>query len=165
MYRVVSIGGTTLLQWLLLALFTVNFSWIALAFTSAVVGFVAILAARVRPPMRPARLTRRTAIVMPVYNESTARTFGAPAAIRESVEATGQGAAFDYFILSDTTHPDVWIAEERAFSRFASGSGRKRASITVTGPRTITARPATSPISSRDGAGITRTCSCSMPTA
>ncbi len=115
MYRVVSIGGTTLLQWLLLAFFTVNFSWIALAFTSAVVGFVAILAARVRPPMRPARLTRRTAIVMPVYNESTARTFGALAAIRESVEATGQGAVFDYFILSDTTNPDVWIAEERAF--------------------------------------------------
>ena len=52
---------------------------------------------------------------MPVYNEQTARTFAALEAIHESVEATGLGAHFDYFILSDTTDPDAWIAEERAF--------------------------------------------------
>src|ERR671917_179962 len=43
MYEVVSVGAVTLLQWLLLALFTVNFSWIALAFTSAILGFVVLL--------------------------------------------------------------------------------------------------------------------------
>ncbi len=52
---------------------------------------------------------------MPVYNEQTSRTFAALEAIYESVEATGLGAQFDYFILSDTTDPDAWIAEERAF--------------------------------------------------
>jgi membrane glycosyltransferase len=52
---------------------------------------------------------------MPVYNEQTARTFAALEAIRASVEATGHGASFDYFILSDSTNPDAWIAEERAF--------------------------------------------------
>jgi membrane glycosyltransferase len=114
MYEVVSVSRTTLLQYLLLALFTVNFSWIALAFTSAVLGFLVLAIRRPETP-RALELKQRTVIVMPVYNESTARTFAALAAIRESVEQTGLGAHFDYFILSDTTNPDVWIAEERAF--------------------------------------------------
>jgi membrane glycosyltransferase len=114
MYQVVSISGTTLLQYVLLVLFTVNFSWIAIAFSSSVVGFAALLWRR-KPRTMPDRLAHRTVVVMPVYNESTARTFAALAAIRESIEATGHGSSFDYFILSDTTDPDIWIAEERAF--------------------------------------------------
>jgi membrane glycosyltransferase len=114
MYEVVSVSRTTVLQYVLLALFTVNFSWIALAFTSAILGFVTLMV-RPNPTPRAVNLTQRTVIVMPIYNESTARTFAAVAAIRESVDATGLGAHFDYFILSDTTNPDIWVAEERAF--------------------------------------------------
>lgn len=114
MYQVVSISRTTLLQWVLVGLFTVNFSWIAVAFTSALLGFFVLL----RQPKLgalPATLSGRTAIVMPVYNEQTQRTYAALEAIHESVEATGHGRSFDYFILSDTTQADAWIAEERAF--------------------------------------------------
>ena len=114
MYHVVSVSGTTSLQYALLILFTLNFSWIALAFTSALLGFFGLLFNRERTD-RVESLAHRTVVVMPIYNESTARTFAALAAIRESVEATGLGAHFDYFIVSDTTNPDVWIAEERAF--------------------------------------------------
>lgn len=114
MYQVVSVSRTTLLQYGLLLLFTLNFSWIALAFTSALLGFFALLP-RWRPPALPAALAARTAVIMPVYNEATARTFAALEAIRESIEATGHGPSFDYFILSDSTDPDAWIAEERAF--------------------------------------------------
>lgn len=114
MYNVVSVSRTTSLQYVLLVLFTVNFSWIALAFTSAVLGFFGLLFDRSRPAHVDS-LQHRTVVVMPIYNESTARTFAALAAIRESVEATGLGSHFDYFIVSDTTNPDVWIAEERAF--------------------------------------------------
>src|SRR5579883_2496562 len=35
MHRVVSVWQTTVLQWVLLFLFVINFSWIALAFSSA----------------------------------------------------------------------------------------------------------------------------------
>ncbi|WP_375457888.1 glucans biosynthesis glucosyltransferase MdoH [uncultured Enterovirga sp.] len=115
MYYVVSVSRTTVLQYGLLALFVVNFSWIALAFTSAVLGFVKLALRRSRPDPARLPLTTRTAIVMPVYNEQTSRTFAAVEAIRLSVEATGQGSAFDYFILSDSTNPDAWVAEERAF--------------------------------------------------
>ena len=114
MYHVVSVSRTTFLQYVLLVLFTVNFSWIALAFTSAILGFCALLFRLVKSP-RAETLTQKTVVVMPIYNESTARTFAAVAAIRESIEATGLGAHFDYFIVSDTTNPDIWVAEERAF--------------------------------------------------
>ena len=46
MYQVVSVSRTTVLQWVLLALFTLNFSWIALAFTSGLLGFLALLMRR-----------------------------------------------------------------------------------------------------------------------
>jgi membrane glycosyltransferase len=115
MYQVVSVSRTTILQWVLLALFTVNFSWIAVAFTSALLGFLVLLKPRRAPERLPEALRARTAVVMPVYNEQTARTFGALEAIRESIDATGLGDAFDYFILSDSTNPDAWVAEERAF--------------------------------------------------
>jgi membrane glycosyltransferase len=116
MYGVVSVGGVTSLEWLLLFLFVVNFSWIALAGASAVVGAVWLLFRRPRPPALPARLTEKTAVVMPIYNEAPARVFGAVQAIWEDVEATGLGAAFDWFFLSDTTDPDVFVAEEQAFA-------------------------------------------------
>jgi len=115
MYQVVSVSRTTALQWVLVALFTVNFSWIAVAFTSALLGFFALLRRPGHSGPLPASLQQRTAIVMPVYNEQTDRTYAALEAIYESVQATGLGDHFDYFILSDTTNPDAWVAEERAF--------------------------------------------------
>jgi len=114
MYKVVDVGGVTTLKWALLALFVLNFSWIALSFASCVVGFVALLFRR-RPPPRPTQLSAKTAVVMPIYNEAPSRVFAALQAIYEDLDATGLGAHFDWFFLSDTTNPDIWIAEERAF--------------------------------------------------
>ena len=114
MYRVVSVSGVTALQWALVALFTVNFSWIALAFTSAIVGFLALLWRRRTPPI-PKQLQSKTVVVMPVYNEATSRVFASLQAMYEEIEATGLVDHFDFFILSDSTQPNAWIAEERAF--------------------------------------------------
>jgi membrane glycosyltransferase len=114
MYRVIDVGGVTTLKWALLALFVLNFSWIALAFSSAVVGFVTLLRRR-RPPALPKSLSARTAVVMPIYNEAPSRVFANIQAIYEDVAATGLSESFDWFFLSDSTNPDTWIAEERAF--------------------------------------------------
>lgn len=115
MVETVSVSGSpTALQLVLVVLFCLTFSWIALAFTSAVLGF-GLLLRRPRPIPGPTALSTRTAILMPVYNEATARTFAGIEAMREAVEATGLGDHFDWFILSDSTQPDAWIAEERAF--------------------------------------------------
>jgi membrane glycosyltransferase len=114
MYRVIDVGGVTTLKWALLALFVLNFSWIALAFTNSIVGMAALLRGAKPLPM-PERLDSRNAVVMPIYNETPSRVFAALQAIFEDVEATGFGPNFDWFLLSDTTNPDIWIAEERAF--------------------------------------------------
>ena len=53
---------------------------------------------------------------MPIYNEAPARVFAAVQAICEDVARPGLGQSFDYFFLSDTTDPDIWIAEERALA-------------------------------------------------
>ena len=115
MYEVISVsGGATALQYVLLGLFTLTFSWIALAFTGAILGFLTLLRSGPEAPA-PSRLSTRTAVIMPVYNEETARTFAAVQAMREEVEASGLGRHFDWFVLSDSTQPDAWIAEERAY--------------------------------------------------
>ena len=114
MYKVVDVGGVTPLKWALLFLFLANFSWIALAFTSGVVGFFWSLVHGRPLADKPQGLTARTAVVMPIYNEAPSRVFGSLQAIWEDVQATGLGDSFDWFFLSDTTDPDVWIAEERA---------------------------------------------------
>jgi membrane glycosyltransferase len=54
---------------------------------------------------------------MPVYNEDPHDVFAGVRAIYESLQATGQGQAFDFFVLSDTTNPDLWLAEELAWAR------------------------------------------------
>jgi membrane glycosyltransferase len=116
MYKVVSISGTTFLQYVLLVLFVINFSWIALAATSALLGFGWLVRRRLAPGRAAAApLAKKTAIVMPIYNERTDRCFAALQAIYESVAETGEIAHFDFFVLSDTTNPDIWIAEELAF--------------------------------------------------
>ena len=114
MYRVVEVGTVTLLEWVLVVLFVANFSWIAVAFTSGVLGFFWLIFKAPSLGPLPRELKLRTAIVMPIYNEAPARVFAAVQAICEEVSATGLGDYFDYFFLSDTTDPDIWIAEERA---------------------------------------------------
>ena len=52
MYGVVSVGGVTLLEWALLVLFVANFSWIALAFSGALYGFVWMLFFAPKPRRR-----------------------------------------------------------------------------------------------------------------
>jgi membrane glycosyltransferase len=115
MHGVVSVGGVTLLEWALLVLFVANFSWIALAFTGALAGLLWLLFLAPRTPPLPTSLSQANAIVMPIYNEDPARVFSAMQAMLEEVEATGLGTAFDWFFLSDTTDPEIFVAEEQAF--------------------------------------------------
>jgi membrane glycosyltransferase len=115
MYKVVEVGGVTPLEWVLLFLFVANFSWIALACMSAFAGFFWLLLFSRKRSLPPVSLRQRTAIVMPVYNEAPARIFAALEAMIEEVEASGRGRAFEWFFLSDTTDPEIFVAEEQAF--------------------------------------------------
>jgi membrane glycosyltransferase len=114
MHAVLAVGGVTALEWVLLVLFVTNFSWISLALTNAVIGLAALTLHRNRP--RIVELSKRTAVVMPTHNEDPTRVFGALAAIIDDVTKGSYAAyapCFDWFVLSDSTDPDIWLAEER----------------------------------------------------
>jgi membrane glycosyltransferase len=128
MYLVFAGNGVTVLAIVMLALFLALFAWIALSFTSALAGFCSLLARGGRrlgtgPDAPLPGLTSRTALLMPTYNEDPVRVMAGLQAIWESLRDTGAGDAFDVFILSDTTNPDIWIAEEAAFLELRERSG------------------------------------------
>jgi len=56
-----------------------------------------------------------TAIVFPICNENTIRVIQGLRATYESLERTRELERFDFFILSDSTDPDKWVAEERCW--------------------------------------------------
>jgi membrane glycosyltransferase len=114
MYKVLAVNGATPLAIFMLALFVALFAWIALSFTSAIAGFISVISkggSRLLTPGTPP--TTRTALLMPTYNESPARIMAGLQAIDEELRPAQ--SQFDIFILSDTTNPEVWIEEEKAF--------------------------------------------------
>ena len=119
MYLVLGVGGLTLLEGVILGLFVVLFAWIALALVSALCGFASLVAGGGRrldsPGTALPALAARTALLMPCYNEQPARVMAALQVIHGDLAQLGALPAFDLFILSDTTDPDIWIAEEAAF--------------------------------------------------
>lgn len=115
-------GGWTLLDYVLFACFAMGTPWTVLGFWNAVIGLwllhvkkdtMAEVAPFAAAGNLPTPVTTPTAIFMTVRNEDPARAILRMKTIKASVDATGQGAAFSYFILSDTNEPDVAAREEQ----------------------------------------------------
>ena len=128
MYEVLQVGGVTTLEWMVLFLFVLLFAWIAFSFTSALAGFVVLLF-RIKDPLGidpgaplPS-IGSKNAMLLPTYNEDPHRIMARLRAMCESVDQSGYGSAFDWFVLSDTTNPSVWIAEEKCFLRLRQDLG------------------------------------------
>ncbi|MCP1834403.1 membrane glycosyltransferase [Bradyrhizobium sp. USDA 4532] len=131
MYMVVQVGGVTIMEGMVLVLFVALLAWIAFSFASALAGFFALLrrngnALPIRDDGPLPQLASRTAVLLPTYNENPHQLMARLRAIYESVEATGRGDSFDWFMLSDTRDPDTWIAEERAFLELCEACGAQR---------------------------------------
>ena len=125
MYNVVKVGGVTTLEWGLLALFVALFAWVAFSFMSALAGFFVTLFGRsvglaIQTSAPLPLLSTRTAMLLPTYNEDPHAVAARWRAMWEAVEASGRGEHFDWFLLSDTTDPDIWIEEEAAFRALRS---------------------------------------------
>lgn len=122
MVAVVSVGGVSTLQWAMVVLFAITFGWISITATAAVSG---VLFGGVRRRGLEAQgIEHRTALVMPVYNESPASSFAALQAMAECLleqDATG----FELFVLSDTNNPDIWIKETAAFHALRESLGAR----------------------------------------
>jgi membrane glycosyltransferase len=112
MIAVVSVGGVTVLQGVMVVLFTITFAWIALPAAASIAG---VLFAGVRRNARgDGPIEQRTALVMPVHNEDPARTFASLQAMADALTDAGHAASFEIFVLSDTSNPAVYVQETAA---------------------------------------------------
>ena len=123
-------------------LFILTFGWIALYFWSGVFGFCQLLKRAKMPGLAypkdvdealaaaaaeadggaaqtaaaverlAAHIRAKTAVLMPVYNEDPSQTMARILAIGEDLLRAGGSGKFDFFVLSDTTNPKVWVKEE-----------------------------------------------------
>lgn len=103
----------------LLTVFALGFGWITLSFWAALIGFVLkifglhplSLRRRGAGDGEVPVLQRRTAILVPVYNEDPAEVFARMATTWRSLETTGQSGSFEMFVLSDTTKDEIAVEE------------------------------------------------------
>jgi len=115
MYWVLSTTSITLLQWVFLVLFGINFSWISFALAQATLGFArSLIPGTPKIPEQSGEIPFKTAILLPVYNESPQRIAAAIVAMRSELTRCQPGK-YAFFILSDTNQADAWIAEEAVF--------------------------------------------------
>ncbi|HSU66602.1 MAG TPA: hypothetical protein VLJ39_07010 [Tepidisphaeraceae bacterium] len=100
MYRVLQVGGVTVLEAMVLALFLVLLAWVAFSFSSAVAGFFVLLGHRPDEDALASRaelpaIASRTAMLLPTYNEDPHRVTARLRANIESLETTAHGKLFD----------------------------------------------------------------------
>ena len=126
--HVLGAGGWTILDYVLFVAFAIGSPWTVLGFWNSVIGFWLLHIAY--DPMKqvapfaaagdlPTPITVRTAIMMTLRNEDPVRAFLRLRTVKASVDATGEGRQFDYFILSDTNDPAVAEAEDAAAKAWA----------------------------------------------
>jgi membrane glycosyltransferase len=138
--RVLSAGGWTVTDWAVLICFALGSPWTVLGFWNAVIGFWLLHGARSSTPHgdeyamarvapfakagdEATPLTIRTAVLMTLRNEDPARAFARLRVVKASLDATGEGHAFDYFVLSDTNDEAVGAAEEQLHAAFGAEIG------------------------------------------
>lgn len=130
LWMVLAEDGIDGLDLALLACGLATLPWTVLGFWNAAIGFLLLRAGRpgvlsAAPHMSageeavPLHVT--TAVVMTLRNEDPARALSRLALVRESLERTGQGAAFRYHVLSDSDDPRVIRAEEDWVASWRAG--------------------------------------------
>lgn len=117
------------LELVIVMLFAALFFWVSIGFWTAVAGAWICLtrvdrfAVSRRAPADPAPITSRTAVVMPIYNEPVDRVFAGLRATLRSIDAAGLREQVHCYVLSDSTDPDIQLAEELAWAELIRDLG------------------------------------------
>ncbi len=128
MLRILPYHGGTWTEQGLVAVFSILYAWIAVGFWTAVYGFILRLTGgdrrsllkRYSPNTLAATPLAPTAIVLPIYHEPVQRTLRGLRAIYRDLERTGNIENFEFYILSDSRDPDVWLEEQAAWQRLCT---------------------------------------------
>lgn len=131
-------GGWTPLDILMLMLLAVAVPWTTLGFCNAAIGFWLLHGPRdavsAVAPFAPAGgsnqpLRHSTAVLMTLRNEEPERAIKRLKTVKASLDATGEGAQFSYYVLSDTTLPPIAGREEAAVAAWQGEEGADGARI------------------------------------
>ncbi|OAI30475.1 glucosyl transferase family 2 [Methylosinus sp. R-45379] len=124
--------GWSVIDAAILLCFAIAAPWSVLGVSNAILGFW-LLHFHPRPldsvaPFARAgdtrrRIRTRTAVTLTIRNEDAARALTRLAAMKADLDATGEGAHFDWFVLSDTTDPRIAAQEETEFTRWRAAEG------------------------------------------
>jgi membrane glycosyltransferase len=121
-FFVAASNGIGILGYSLTVLFAILLTWVAFSFWMATMGLMVRLrnGSNPRQPFSEPGHLPPTALVMPVHNENPRRVFANISAIAASLGDTGHESAFNIFVLSDTTNPDIWLEEEREWAKLVA---------------------------------------------
>jgi membrane glycosyltransferase len=123
--QVLGAGGWTAVDIIMFICFAFGTPWTVVGFWNSVIGLwllhfhkdpMGAVAPYASAGDVSTPITIKTAIFMTLRNEDPARAIRRLRIVKDSVDATGEGAAFSYFVLSDTNRPDVAAAEEAAIA-------------------------------------------------
>ncbi len=131
MVRLLSSGGWTWAEGVMLAGFTVTLPWLSIGFWNALIGLVIRLAVR-RPAefLTPAlarigggeAIVYRTAMAMCVRNEQADEVVRRLETMQDELIAQGVGDRFDFHLLSDSNRPEVCAREEAEIAAWRARS-------------------------------------------
>ncbi len=123
--RVLGHGGWSLIDVVMFVCFGLGTPWTVLGFWNAIIGLwllhwhkdpIKEVAPYAAAGDANTRLVTKTAIFMTVRNEDPTRAIHRLKTVKTSVDATGEGHVFSYFILSDTNDDAVAVVEAKAFA-------------------------------------------------
>jgi len=131
-WSILAVEGWSIVDILLFICFLFGTPWAVLGFWNAVIGLILLHGPRnamqdvapfasIADPAMP--VTLKTAIFMTLRNEDPSRAFRRLRLVKETVDATGHGEKFDYFLLSDTNKEDVAAQEEELFATWKAEAG------------------------------------------
>lgn len=123
MARVLPQRGAAVSEFLLVLFFAMLYAWISIGFWAGIAGFFSLLcrydsfiaAKQGEKTAISVSDQARTAILIPVYNETVGRVFAGLYAVYRSLQQAGHLELFDFYILSDSSDPDKWVEEEAAW--------------------------------------------------
>ncbi|MEP3115792.1 glucans biosynthesis glucosyltransferase MdoH [Nisaea sp.] len=125
--------GLRAIEIAMIVVFALNTPWMVIGFWNAVIGFSLLhfnrawlrsVTGLAGLEDETSAISSRTAIVMPVHNESPDLVVGNLKAVTDSLDATGHSDTFDIFLLSDTTDPDIAQREQALFEAWRDGNDR-----------------------------------------
>lgn len=126
-----SVAGWRAVDMVLLLCVLAATPWNAIGFWNSAIGFWLLhvkrhglsSAAPFLAASKDKPVTMRTAILMTLRNEDPERAISRLRAVKAELDQTPYGALFEYFVLSDTSRPDLAHAEEAAMAAWRAAEG------------------------------------------